>query len=104
MGRSARPKPARLGEKLLRIRTEFLGLSQTQMLDVLGLKGKVFHSAVSDYELDRREPPLAVILNYARAAGLTVESIIDDQLELEAGRQCAAQKGRKGSGRVGNSP
>ena len=67
MGRSARPRPKRLPEKLLRIR-EGLGLSQNEMLARLGLKEKLLRAAVSGYELGTIEPPLPVILQYARAA------------------------------------
>lgn len=81
MGRSPRPKPARLSAKLLQIR-EALGLSQTGMLKRLKLGEKVFPSAVSGYELGTREPPLPVLLEYARAAGICVDVLIDDELDL----------------------
>ena len=81
MGRVARPKPARLAEKLLHIRTA-LGLSQNGMLKVLGLDEKLFRSAVSGYELGTREPPLPVLLEYARAANLYVDALINDAVEL----------------------
>jgi len=81
MGRAARPKPEHLAEKLLYIRTA-LGLSQNQMLRVLGLDEKVFRSAVSGYELGTREPPLPVLLKYARAANVYVDDLIDDTLDL----------------------
>ena len=45
MGRSARPRPKRLPDKLLRIR-ERLGLSQNEMLTRLGLKEKLLRAAV----------------------------------------------------------
>lgn len=81
MGRSPRPKPARLNAKLLRIR-EVLGLSQSGMLKRLGMDEKVFPSAVSGYELGTREPPLPVLLKYARLAGVYVDVLIDDDLDL----------------------
>jgi transcriptional regulator with XRE-family HTH domain len=81
MGRSPRPKPARLASKLLQIR-EALGLSQSGMLRRLELDEKVFPSAVSGYELGTREPPLPVILKYARIAGVYVDVLIDDDLDL----------------------
>lgn len=79
MGRSARPKPERLGEKLLAIRQR-LGMSQTEMCKALGLK--VNYSAISNYELETREPPLPVLLEYARAANVYVDVLIDDKLDL----------------------
>jgi hypothetical protein len=43
-----------------------------------------FRSAVSGYELGRREPPLPILLKYARLAGVCVEVLIDDELDLPA--------------------
>jgi transcriptional regulator with XRE-family HTH domain len=79
MGRSPRPKPERLGEKLLAIR-QGLGFSQTQMLKSLGLK--IDYSAISNYELGTREPPLPVLLRYARLAGVCLDLLVDDDLDL----------------------
>ena len=81
MGKSARERPKRLAEKLLQIRIS-LGLSQNEMLAVLGLKEKVFRSAVSGYELGTREPTLPVILRYARLVGISTDLLIDDALDL----------------------
>jgi transcriptional regulator with XRE-family HTH domain len=81
MGKTARPRPVNLGEKLLQIRTS-LGLSQDQMLKKLGLAEGLFRSAISGYELGKREPPLPVLLTYAQLAGVWVDSLIDDSLEL----------------------
>jgi len=81
MGRVARPKPRRLAEKLLQIRLA-LGQSQNGMLRLLGLDEKLFRSAISGYELGTREPPLPVLLEYARTANVFVDVLIDDSLDL----------------------
>lgn len=81
MGRSPRPRPARLSEKLLQIRNG-LGLSQSEMMKVLGLHDKLFASAVSGYEIGKREPPIPVLLKYARIAGVPMEVLADDKLDL----------------------
>src|SRR5205085_7015113 len=81
MGRAARLKPKRLAEKLLRIRTT-LGVSQNEMLRQLGFAGVLYRSNVSGFELGEREPPLPVLLAYARAAGVYVDVLIDDVLDL----------------------
>ena len=81
MGRMARPRPARLGKKLLQIRTS-LGLSQSQMMKALDLDQKLFASAVSGYEIGTREPPLPVLLKYARLAGISTDLLIDDEIDL----------------------
>lgn len=85
MGRAPRPKPSRLAEKLAHIRNA-LGLSQDEMLARLGLSDTegMFRSSVSGYERGTREPPLPVLLEYARAANVSVEAIIDDELNLPA--------------------
>lgn len=83
MGRSARPRPKRLPDKLRGIR-EGLGLSQNEMLTKLGLKEKLLRAAVSGYELGTIEPPLPVILEYARAAGICSDVLLDDDLDLPA--------------------
>ena len=84
MGSARRPAPARLAEKLLHIRRR-LGLSQSQMLRGLGETKTKLHAAhLSEYESGKREPPLAVLLQYARAAGVPVELLIDDEQDLPA--------------------
>ena len=76
-----RPRPLRLAQKLLQIRTG-LGLSQTQMLDRLGLGESMHYGRISEYEQDKREPTLMTLLAYAHAAGVHLEDIVDDNLEL----------------------
>jgi transcriptional regulator with XRE-family HTH domain len=79
MGRVRRNKPLKLSEKLLAIRKR-LQMSQTEMARALELK--VHYSAVSNFELGTREPDLLIVLRYARLAGISVEMIIDDQMNL----------------------
>lgn len=81
MGRSARWKPKRLGEKLLQIRNA-LGLSQNEMIKCLDLEGMLYRTNISSYEVEDREPPLPVLLRYARAAGVSMEVLVDDALKL----------------------
>src|SRR5215210_6655834 len=81
MGRSSRPRPAYLAEKLRRVR-DCLGLSQNEMLRHLDLDEELFQGSISGYELGTREPPLAVLLRYAMAANVYVEALIDDELSL----------------------
>ena len=81
MGRKPRPIPKRLGEKLLQIRNA-LGLSQTEMLKRLGVEDIIPYKQISKYELDITEPPLIILLRYAQVAGVHVEDIIDDNIDL----------------------
>jgi DNA-binding XRE family transcriptional regulator len=76
-----RPRPLRLAEKLLQIRTR-LGLSQTQMLQRLGLGDSMHYGRISEYEQDKREPNLMTLLAYAHTASVHLEDIVDDELEL----------------------
>jgi transcriptional regulator with XRE-family HTH domain len=83
MGATARMKPKRLAEKLLQIRNA-LGLSQTEMLRRLGFDDVLSYHRISNYELGTGEPPLVVLLQYARLAGVYVDVLIDDDLDLPA--------------------
>jgi transcriptional regulator with XRE-family HTH domain len=74
-------KAERLGEKLLQIRNA-LGLSQSEMLRRLGFEESVYYTRISDYERGKRVPPLPLVLEYARAAGVHLEDIVDDELDL----------------------
>lgn len=80
---NARPKPKRLAEKLRQIR-EALGLSQTEMLRSLGLEEEMKYARISEYETGQREPSLLTLLAYSRAAGIHMEVLADDELELPA--------------------
>jgi transcriptional regulator with XRE-family HTH domain len=42
----------------------------------------VNYSAISQYETGKREPPLLVLLKYARLAGVTIDDLVDDKLSL----------------------
>lgn len=79
----ARPRPERLAEKLLQIRNA-LGLSQGDLWRRLGVEDEISHKLISKYELDQNEPPLKVLLQYARIANIYVEALIDDELDLPA--------------------
>jgi transcriptional regulator with XRE-family HTH domain len=81
MGRRGRIKQERLAEKLLQIRLA-LGLSQTEMLYRLGAEDLIVYNQISRYETGTHEPPLRILLAYARVAGVCPELLIDDELDL----------------------
>jgi len=83
MGRKARMKPERLSEKLLQIRNG-LGLSQPQLLRRLGFEDLIDYRRISEFELGDAEPPLPVLLQYAHIAGVHMEDLVDDELDLPA--------------------
>lgn len=79
MGRRARLRPKRLAAKLKQVRTA-LGLSQSEMLDLLGFD--IHYTRISEYELGKNEPALPILLRYARVAGVIVDVLIDDEMNL----------------------
>ena len=81
MGKRARMKQERLADKLLQIRNAF-GLSQSDMLRQLGFEQIIDYKRISEFELGTNEPPLAILLKYARVAGVCVDVLIDDDLDL----------------------
>jgi transcriptional regulator with XRE-family HTH domain len=83
MGRSYRERPKQLGRKLALIRKR-LGLTQPELIEQLSVKGEpLYPSSISLYEQGKREPPLLVLLKYARLAGVTMEQLVDDKLKLD---------------------
>ena len=84
MGRASRKRPKHLVKKLRQIRKS-LGLTQTQMLIKLGYSAdkKEFRSIISAYELGKREPDLIDLLNYSKLGSVSVETLIDDSIELD---------------------
>ena len=79
----ARPRPKRLAEKLLQIR-EALGLSQKDMAKRLAelARIKVTDKNVSKYERDNSVPFIEVVLAYARLANVSMNRIVEDDLDL----------------------
>jgi transcriptional regulator with XRE-family HTH domain len=81
MGKGRRERPSRLGEKLTEIRRQF-ALSQNGILQHLGLSNKLTREEISAYERGVREPSLLTLLRYAQAAGVYVDVLIDDEVDL----------------------
>ncbi len=81
MGIASRLKPVRLAEKLLQIRLAF-DLSQNEMIGRLGLTDELIREELSAFERGLRQPPLVVLLRYARYVGISTDVFIDDEMEL----------------------
>ncbi|MGB7924623.1 MAG: hypothetical protein WCF57_15385 [Pyrinomonadaceae bacterium] len=82
MGRSNRPRPKRLGEKLRQIRDAF-NLTLEQIIEQLDYKDSpIYPTNISGMERGEREPPLLLLLSYARLAGISTDVLIDDKLDL----------------------
>jgi transcriptional regulator with XRE-family HTH domain len=77
-----RPAPKRLAKKLARIR-QSLGLSQTELVKALKYKASPLRpSQISNFENGNREPPVMLLLAYARLVGVSTDVLIDDKLDL----------------------
>jgi DNA-binding XRE family transcriptional regulator len=77
-----RPTPKGLAEKLRVIR-EHLGISQGEIARALGVENR---ASISGYERGEREPPLPILLKYARLAGISTDVLIDDDMKLSLRR------------------
>jgi transcriptional regulator with XRE-family HTH domain len=77
----AKEQPKRLGEKLAVIRKS-LELSQNGMVQRLGLSGRLTREEVSAYERGVRQPSLPILLRYAVIAGVWMDVLVDDTLDL----------------------
>ncbi|MDT7689893.1 MAG: hypothetical protein QOE46_2652 [Acidobacteriota bacterium] len=81
MGRAKRPQPGRIAEKVSEIRRK-LGISQNGMIRLMGLMDELTQAEISAFERGVRVPPLPVLLEYARAANVYLEVLVDDKLDL----------------------
>jgi transcriptional regulator with XRE-family HTH domain len=96
MGRANRIKPARLAAKLHAIRKSF-NLTMKQMIVKLDCEHiPLYPASIAEYEKGKREPPLPVLLAYARAANVYIDALVDDEVglpeKLPAGEKNAGVK------------
>lgn len=77
----AREQTKRLAAKLKQIREE-LNMSQDGIIKFLDAEDNLIREDISKFERGVREPPLRVILKYARALEISTDILIDDELEL----------------------
>ena len=63
---------------------EALGLSQPEMAERLGERAvvKITYRNVSKYERDKSVPYIEIVLAYARLANVTMNQIVDDDVDL----------------------
>jgi hypothetical protein len=55
----------------------------------MGLTGELFRGEISDFERDKRVPPPPVLLAYARVAGVYIDALFDDDVDLSANLPCS---------------
>ncbi|HEY6331140.1 MAG TPA: helix-turn-helix transcriptional regulator [Blastocatellia bacterium] len=92
MGTKSRLRPDRLSTKLVQIR-EALGGSQGDMVTKLGFTGRLTRERISAYENGKREPASQVLLAYGRVAGVWVDVLLDDELDLPGNLPAAPKSG-----------
>lgn len=71
-----------------------LGLSQTEMLKRLGAEERMEYHRISEFESGKGEPSLIILLQYARIAGIQMEVLVDDKLDLPAKLHGKTKTGR----------
>jgi transcriptional regulator with XRE-family HTH domain len=81
MRKNIETSPKQLANKLTFIR-KYLGLSQNELLQKLGFQDRLFRSNISQYERGHRDPPLLVLLQYARLVDLSIDVLVDDKLNI----------------------
>lgn len=81
--RHPRPQPDRLAEKLRQLRAR-LGYTLEEMAQALSKvkKSPPDKSHIHRFEAGIREPSLLVVLEYSRVAGVPLEAIVDDGIDL----------------------
>jgi transcriptional regulator with XRE-family HTH domain len=83
MGRSRQPRPEKLAGKLREIRLR-MGLTQKEMFERLRDRDPhLYIGHISLFESGDRVPSLLVLLGYARAGQVSLESLLDDALTLQ---------------------
>lgn len=82
MGRARCHKPQKLAQKLWTIR-ESAGLSMSELIERIGSDDiPLYKSDISKYEAGKREPPLVILMRYAKLGKVSVETLIDDERDL----------------------
>jgi transcriptional regulator with XRE-family HTH domain len=71
-----------MARKLLKLRTGVFDKTQDELVGFLGLTEYVHRGEISDFERGVREPDLLTLQAYADAAGITVDELIDDSVDL----------------------
>lgn len=81
--RHPRPQPDRLASKLRQLRSR-LGYTLEEMAQALSQvkKSPPAKSHIHRFEAGAREPSLLVLLEYSRIAGVPLEALVNDELEL----------------------
>ncbi len=83
MGRAERAKPKFLADKLKIVRQRLKVETYEMMLARLDYPElPLDRSSIARYEKGELEPPLPILLRYARLANVYLEVLVDDELDL----------------------
>ena len=84
MGKSKEEKPERIAEKLRQLRIA-LNFSQSEMADALARQDvKIYRGYIGNYETGRSLPSLLILRAYAKVARISMDVMVDDELDLPA--------------------
>ena len=84
MGRGMRTQPKRLKEKLKDIRLR-MGITQQEMVNSLKSYAPsefVDSGYISQFENGKREPNLPILLAYSKLTGVSINALVDDDMDL----------------------
>ena len=84
MGRGIRTQPKGLKDKLKEIRSQ-MGITQQEMVNRLRSFAPnefIDSGYISQFESGKREPSLPVLLAYSKLTGLSINVLVDDDVEL----------------------
>ena len=84
MGRGIRTQPKGLKDKLKAIRSK-MGITQQEMVNLLRSYAPnefVDSGYISQFENGKREPSLPVLLAYSKLTGLSINTFVDDDVDL----------------------
>jgi len=82
MGRAKKVTPKFLAKKLETIRKD-LGITYEELIIKLDCpEVPLYRASISQYESGKIEPPLPVLLKYARLANISTDFLIDDDIEI----------------------
>lgn len=83
MGRAKKVAPKFLAQKLGAIRKN-LGLTYEELIEKLDCPEiPLYRASISQYESGKIEPPLPVLLKYARLVKISTDILIDDAVGLD---------------------
>ena len=83
--RRTQPKKLKIKLKTIRIRMEVSQQKMAELLKHYAPKEVIVPGHISDFETGKREPSLIVLLAYSKLAGVHLEVLVDDELDLPKG-------------------